>query len=106
MRGGGAFDFSDVLRGELEFAGTHHAFGLLGVARTNDGTRDGGQSQRPSDGDLAWSASVARGNFFQPLDEFEIFRKIGFAELRAVLPPVVVGKLRSALTRHRAGQQT
>jgi hypothetical protein len=27
----------DVLRGELEFAGTHHAFGLPGVARTNDG---------------------------------------------------------------------
>jgi NAD(P)-dependent dehydrogenase (short-subunit alcohol dehydrogenase family) len=25
-------------------------------------------------GNLAGSASVARGNFFQPLDEFEIFR--------------------------------
>jgi hypothetical protein len=29
--------------------------------RTNDGAGDGGQSQRPSDGDLAGSASVARG---------------------------------------------
>lgn len=106
MRGCGAFDFGDVLRGEFQFAGTHHVFGLPGVARTNDGAGDGGQSQRPSDGDIAGSASVARGNFFQPLDEFEIFRKIGLAELRAVLPPVVVGKLCSALTRHRAGQQT
>jgi hypothetical protein len=76
----GAFDFGDVLRGELEFAGTHHAFGLPGVARTNDGAGDGGQSQCPSDGNLAGSASVARGNFFQPLDEFEIVRKIGAAE--------------------------
>jgi hypothetical protein len=25
--GHGAFDFGDALRGELEFAGTHHAFG-------------------------------------------------------------------------------
>jgi hypothetical protein len=92
------------MRDELEFAGTHHAFGLPGVARTNDGAGDGGQSQRPSDGGLARSAPVVCGNFFQPVDEFEIFRKIGFAELRAVLP--LVGKLCSALTRHCAGQQT
>jgi hypothetical protein len=50
VRGCGAFDFGDVLRGELEFAGTHHAFGLLGVARTNDGAGDGGQWQCPSFG--------------------------------------------------------
>src|ERR1700752_758084 len=47
---GDAFNFRDVLRSELDFAGAHDAFGLLGVARSDDSAGDGGKAQGPTGG--------------------------------------------------------
>src|SRR5580765_8173051 len=44
---GSAFDFTYILRGQLDFAGAHDFFGLLGIARSDDCTRDGRKAQGP-----------------------------------------------------------
>jgi hypothetical protein len=101
-----AFDFGDVAWVELELAGAHHALGLLGISGADDGATDGGEPQRPGDGYFTRRASVTRGNRLEALDEFEVLRKVGFAELRAAAAPVILGKFGGTFARHRAGQQT
>src|SRR5229473_8340676 len=71
--GGYAFDFGDLVRGELQFASAHDAFGLPGVARANNGAGDSGMAQGPGDGDFTRGAAMARADLAQALDEFEIF---------------------------------
>src|SRR6267142_6101530 len=72
---GGAFDFRDILRSQLDFAGAHDFFGLVSVARADDGAGDGGKAQGPGNGDRAWNGLVTRGDFLQTLDQVKIFGK-------------------------------
>src|SRR6267142_606214 len=102
---GGAFDFSDILRGQLDFAGAHDFFGLLSIARSDDGAGDGGKAQGPGDGDRAWNGLVTRGDFFQALDEFKVFGKARLAKFRVVPAPIVFRELGDALAGHCAGEQ-
>src|SRR5712691_5163381 len=49
---------------------------------------------------------MARGDFFQALDELEILGKLGLAKVGAVAAPVVFGQFRGTLAGHSPGQQT
>src|SRR5260370_41116413 len=73
LRRGGGFDFRYVLRGQLDFAGTHDFFGLLRIACSDDCAGDGGKAQGPGDGDRAGNGLVRRGESFQALDKFNHF---------------------------------
>ncbi len=94
LRNGG-FDFPDVLRSQLDLAGAHDAFGLLGVAGSDDCPSDGGKAQGPGDGDGAGRGVVASGDFFQTLDQGKIFGELGLAKFGIVPAPVVFRKIRA-----------
>src|SRR6266481_3491753 len=101
---GGAFDFGYVLRGQLDFAGAHDFFGLVSVARADDGAGDGGKAQGPGNGDRAWNGLVTYGDSFQTLDQVKIFGKARFAKFRTVPAPIVFRELGDALAGHCAGE--
>src|SRR5712672_1945333 len=101
---GGAFDFGYVLRGQLDFAGAHDFFGLVSVARADDGAGDGGKAQGPGDGDGAGNGLVTRGDSFQTLDQLKIFGKARLAKFGAVLAPIIFRKLGDALASHGTGE--
>src|SRR5258708_38076060 len=65
---GYAFDLGDLARGELQFTSAHDAFGLLRVARANNGAGDSGMAKSPGDGDFTGCTPGAYADFAQSLD--------------------------------------
>ena len=55
-RCGSAFNFGNIFRRQLKFAGAHDAFGLFGVARANNRASNDGFAESPGDSDFAGSA--------------------------------------------------
>src|SRR5438552_13244271 len=105
-KGGSAFDFRDFVGGEFQFARAHNAFGLLSVARANDGSGDGGMTQRPGDGHFAGSAAVTRADLAKAFDEFKVFRKGRFAKFRIAAAKIVGGQGGGAFAGHRAREKS
>src|SRR6267378_1659392 len=103
--GGYAFDFGNLVRGELQFAGAHDAFRLFGVAGANDGASDSGMAQGPGDGDFTGGAAVARADLAQAVDEFEIFRQTRLAKFRIAAAKIIGRQRGGALASHGAGEQ-
>src|SRR5713101_7294320 len=105
LRRGSAFNLSYVLRGQLDFAGAHDFFGLLGIAGSDDGPGYGGKTKSPCDGDRAWNGLVTGGDFLQAVNQLKIFGKARLAKFWTVLAPIVFRQLGDALASHRAGEQ-
>src|SRR5260370_359742 len=103
--GGYAFDLGDFVGGELQFTSAHDAFGLLGVARANNGAGDSGVAQGPVDGDFTRSAPMACADLAQALDEFEIFRQAWLAKFRTAAAKIIGRQCGGALAGHGPGEQ-
>src|SRR5712664_1095219 len=102
---GHAFDFGDLVGGELQFPSTHDAFGLLGVARANNGAGDSGIAQGPGDGDFTRSARMACADLSQAVDEFEIFRQAWLAKFRTAAAKIIGRQCGGARAGHGPGEQ-
>src|SRR5712664_242867 len=102
---GHAFDFGDLVGGELQFPSAHDAFGLLGVTRANNGAGDSGIAQGPGDGDFTRGAAMACADLAQALDEFEIFRQAWLAKFRTAAAKIIRRQCGGALASHCSGEQ-
>src|SRR6267143_163108 len=102
---GYAFDLGDLARGELQFTSAHDAFGLLRVARANNGAGDSGMAQSPGDGDFTGCTPVAYADLAQALDEFEIFRQAWLAKFRTAAAKIIGRQRGGALASHGPGEQ-
>src|SRR6266850_491088 len=102
---GYAFDFGDLARGEPQFTSAHDAFGLLGVARANNGAGDSGMAQGPGDGDFTGGTPMACAHLAQALDEFDIFRQAWLAKFRTAAAKIIGWQRGGALASHGPGEQ-
>src|SRR6267378_3149738 len=102
---GYAFDLGDLARGELQFTSAHDAFGLLGVARANNGAGDSGMAQGPGDGDFTGGTPMACALLAQALDEFDIFRQAWLAKFRTAAAKIIGWQRGGALASHGPGEQ-
>src|ERR671922_224633 len=101
---GAPFDRREVVLVEVEVGGADDRVDLVGAAEADDRAVNRRVDQRPGDGDGADTRLVAVRHRPQALDQLEVLREPRLLEARVALAPVVVGKARDPLARHRAGE--
>src|SRR5216684_35414 len=99
-----ALDFRNLFLGKFQVAGAHDAFGLLGIARSDDGAGDRRMAKSPGDGDFTGRAAVARSNLPKTLDKREILGKARLAKFRIAAAEIISRQRRRALASHGAGE--
>jgi hypothetical protein len=95
-------DFEHFVVAKPNIGRAGYAANLFSAPYSDDGPGDGGVPQGPRDGYFTWRGVVPLADRAQRLDQPEIAGKERLLEVRAVLPPVVLGETRDPFPRHRA----
>ena len=99
-------NFVDLRLREPETKCADYAVNLLRRPHADDCSRDRGMAKGPCDGDLTGTTAMSCPDSFQHVGNAEVPCQRGFLEIRHATPEVVLGKVRHALLRHAATEQS